>query len=416
MHICMECFRFLCVVLVAKAFTGAGTEIVPLESLGTASLAEWGRLRLSIAELRKTHTVKVLTLMRHAEAESNVAERAVGHERWYQELSRLDTYFDPPLTTLGISQAQQLSVTLGGAMTAGLRPDLVLVSPLLRALQTAQLAYNATSTASIRRRSLIVAREDLRAVLGVQTCNRRRPTDILKDWFPGADFESYMVPDVPMASAGGVSSSESSAPSILGDPLWKADTRETDKELEARAERFLQWVWRQPESSLAVVTHHGMLGAMRSVLSRDEEEEEEEEGKGDNAATVAARNVMRGGDFGYDIGNAEATVMLLASRHGSGLQLPPQESGIWVLGKAMVLLALLKVSVLVCCYGAYRKIKPYMMPRENVSQGPSEDSEEVAGGEQIRYKGVLYVRVAQADTPLEDTNLPPLDPDERASS
>ena len=76
----------------------------------------------------------------------------------------------------------------------------------------------------------------------------------------------------------------------------------------------------------------------------------------------------------------------------------------------MLLLALLKVTVLVGCYGMWRRFSHLVLPRTNVSEGPSEESEELdEGGGRLRYKGVLYVRVAQADTALDDTSAPPLE-------
>ena len=53
----------------------------------------------------------------------------------------------------------------------------------------------------------------------------------------------------------------------LQDPLWHSDLRESDDDLMARAERFLQWAfWFRHESSLAVVSHHGLIAAMLRVL------------------------------------------------------------------------------------------------------------------------------------------------------
>lgn len=89
-----------------------------------------------------------------------------------------------------------------------------------------------------------------------------------------------------------------------------------------------------------------------------------------------------------------------------------------LLGKAVLLLAALKLTGVIFLYFVWRKIAPIVMPRRNVdiSEGPSlkessvwdwlepnsEDTPEVLGSENLRYKGVLYVRVEVDDNENEN--------------
>jgi hypothetical protein len=89
-----------------------------------------------------------------------------------------------------------------------------------------------------------------------------------------------------------------------------------------------------------------------------------------------------------------------------------------LLGKAVLLLAALKLTGVVFLYFVWRKIAPIVMPRRNVdiSEGPtlrnssvwdwldpgSEDAPEVLDEANLRYKGVLYVRVAVDENVNDD--------------
>lgn len=67
-------------------------------------------------------------IVRHAESEFNVA---------YVDKERDPKIFDPVLTECGIAQSKRL-----GEELANLQPDLIVSSPLTRALQTAHVASN----------------------------------------------------------------------------------------------------------------------------------------------------------------------------------------------------------------------------------------------------------------------------------
>jgi len=73
-------------------------------------------------------------LVRHAESCTNVIAR---RQPWHAQYKRL-LYTDPPITNDGKEAAQQLKAAL---KAKGVKPDLVLSSRLLRAIQTAQELY-----------------------------------------------------------------------------------------------------------------------------------------------------------------------------------------------------------------------------------------------------------------------------------
>lgn len=95
-----------------------------------------------------------------------------------------------------------------------------------------------------------------------------------------------------------------------------------------------------------------------------------------------------------------------------------------LIGKAVLVLAALKLTFVIFLYFIWKKIKSIIMPRRNVdiSEGPtlksssvwdwlepdneSSDSPELINNENLRYKGVLYVRVADEESSIEDQDLP----------
>ncbi|MDC7121206.1 histidine phosphatase family protein [Cellulomonas fimi] len=86
--------------------------------------------------------VTELMLVRHGESVGNVAAAAA--ERARQEVIDLDTRdADTPLSALGAEQATALGAWLADASSAASGPDVVWVSPYVRAVQTATIALRA---------------------------------------------------------------------------------------------------------------------------------------------------------------------------------------------------------------------------------------------------------------------------------
>jgi len=98
---------------------------------------------------------------------------------------------DSPLTELGKRQCE------GQRPVASLlRPEVVIVSPLLRALQTAKLSfadYHATGTNNSNGAVPWIAHEGCREELGFLICNKRRRLSEIKADFPEIQFPSEMT-------------------------------------------------------------------------------------------------------------------------------------------------------------------------------------------------------------------------------
>jgi len=174
--------------------------------------------------------VKCITLVRHAQAESNVAGMVT------RDAYRSEEWFDARITELGREQARGLNARLGAAGTMD-RFEVVLTSPLSRALQTMEVAFEGCSAKR-------VAVEGCRERLGVNPCDRRRSLAELRERFPGVDFDEAM----------GECSEH--------DALWEGygkERREPKEHLEARFVAFLRYLLSRPEREIAVVTHSSFL-------------------------------------------------------------------------------------------------------------------------------------------------------------
>lgn len=134
---------------------------------------------------------KQVSFIRHGEAVHNVAARDVGAEASFAD-PRLT---DSPLTETGLAQAADLRQTL---LQSGVKFDLVIVSPLLRTLQTAatlfgeqdgQPSLSALHTASGTSVPLpMLAVEVVREAFGVHFSSKRGPVSAVQGDFPEVDF------------------------------------------------------------------------------------------------------------------------------------------------------------------------------------------------------------------------------------
>ena len=160
--------------------------------------------------------------------------------------ARSDAYFDAPLTNLGRAQAQNASSRLRFLANTGLHIDRVIVSPLTRTLQTAQLATHGELTGVTGRFEAV---ELLRERMGMYPCDSRHGRDFLEATFGDiADFRY-----VPRGS---------------NDTYWSPEYRESESEVEERVLRFLKWLWsRHPDDNiLLVVTHSHFIRALYKVV------------------------------------------------------------------------------------------------------------------------------------------------------
>ncbi|XP_024969436.1 phosphoglycerate mutase-like protein 1 [Cynara cardunculus var. scolymus] len=198
------------------------------------------------------HRSKTIHLVRHAQGIHNVAGEK-DHSAYLSE-----ELFDAHLTTLGWQQVDNLRKHVH-ASGLSKSVELVVVSPLLRTMQTAVGAFGgegsadgndvpplmAKNTGNSNRPAIsslncppFIAVELCREHLGVHPCDRRRSISEYKAMFPAIDF-SLIEND--------------------GDVLWTADTREKNEEVAARGVKFMKWLLTREEKEIVVVTHSGFL-------------------------------------------------------------------------------------------------------------------------------------------------------------
>eukprot|EP00188_Purpureofilum_apyrenoidigerum_P002420 Plantae.Rhodophyta-Purpureofilum_apyrenoidigerum.ctg24988.p1 GENE.Plantae.Rhodophyta-Purpureofilum_apyrenoidigerum.ctg24988~~Plantae.Rhodophyta-Purpureofilum_apyrenoidigerum.ctg24988.p1 ORF type:complete len:230 (-),score=29.10 Plantae.Rhodophyta-Purpureofilum_apyrenoidigerum.ctg24988:160-849(-) len=172
---------------------------------------------------------KIVHLIRHGQGFHNeAAEREFGGCQCGTD-ARKCVYNRPDLkdarlTKKGESQATALS-------KLDMRPQLVLVSPLTRTLQTASLAFP-------EEKSPMRAVEEIREVLHHE-CDRRGTIEEVRVKFPHVEFGSNL------------DNEDKLFPIYNGyepeDIVWQ------------RGKRALSWLMERPESELAIVSHSGFL-------------------------------------------------------------------------------------------------------------------------------------------------------------
>lgn len=188
---------------------------------------------LIIMMTRATATItKQLWILRHGQALHNpraeaAKERGCSHDE-FLDWMRQDDALDADLTELGKDQA----VRVGSTKDWG-DLDLIVASPLSRAIRTAELI---TPTMTSTRR---IAVEEFREINGWLLNAKRRSVDELVQHFPSWDF-SELTP---------------------ADDLWSNDL-EDEASCSERGYQGLCWIMRQPESNVLLVAHGGILRFM----------------------------------------------------------------------------------------------------------------------------------------------------------
>lgn len=207
---------------------------------------------------------KIIHLVRHGQATHNKARDDNPTLNVYTD----EAYFDAPLTALGWKQALYLREHI--ANTNSIKPQLVVTSPLSRAIQTAiavfgsgnslrpsESQFNALMLDHVcpKRPSISAegcpkfqAIEWCRECIGEHPCDRRRPVSQLQSQYPAIDF-SDMVNDE--------------------DVHWKVDKRETAEEVGYRAAMLANWLCNQTEQRIAVVAHSGFLWEFTRLFRED---------------------------------------------------------------------------------------------------------------------------------------------------
>ncbi|XP_041017273.1 phosphoglycerate mutase-like protein 1 isoform X2 [Juglans microcarpa x Juglans regia] len=208
------------------------------------------------------HRCKTLHLVRHAQGIHNV-EGEKNHDAYLSY-----DLFDAQLTALGWKQVHNLRKHVQ-ACGISKSIDLVIVSPLLRTMQTAVGVFGGEAyTDGVNVPPLMVANtgnsghpaisslncppfvavELCREHLGVHPCDKRRSIREYRPLFPAIDFSLVENDD---------------------DILWKPDIRETNEEVADRGQKFLKWLWTREEKEIAIVTHSGFLFHTLSSFGND---------------------------------------------------------------------------------------------------------------------------------------------------
>ena len=178
---------------------------------------------------------KIVHFQRHGQGYHNLiyammAEHGSPVEDIYSTDPKLNPFVrdelcDAPLTSLGRDQCLEKR-----QLANSLNPELIVVSPLHRAVQTAQLTF-ADFIGDVQ----FVAHDLCREELGLLKCNKRRPLSESLREFPHVDFS--------------LTSGEE-------DRLWQPDERESPLAKSKRIYSFLaDYIQHRPEKEIAVVGH-----------------------------------------------------------------------------------------------------------------------------------------------------------------
>jgi broad specificity phosphatase PhoE len=171
---------------------------------------------------------KLLYLIRHGYSLHNQIFVEMGYN---VNAFRIPEVIDSPLT----GEGQRQSIDLGHQWSDKHNIELVVVSPLMRALETAVNIFGDTNIP-------IICQEYLREYpIGRDTCNLRSDRDILQRKFPSIDFSSIHYNK---------------------DILWKAgeENMETIDALNSRISLMKDYLSRRPETKIAVVGHSSYIG------------------------------------------------------------------------------------------------------------------------------------------------------------
>jgi len=169
---------------------------------------------------------QILHLVRHGHSLHNELFHKIGVQAF-----RIPATIDSPLTQEGHLQ----SIELGHSWQNKKDIELILVSPLTRALETCMNIFGDTEIP-------IISNEFLREYpIGEDTCNKRSSLSLLKNRFPKIDFQL----------------------DVDRDTLWKEDYRENMIELEQRLEKMITYLQRRPEKNIAIIGHSSFFGQFK---------------------------------------------------------------------------------------------------------------------------------------------------------
>lgn len=160
-----------------------------------------------------------LYCVRHGTAQHNIRFKEVGSKAFHEQM---DTHLVPE----GIAEAIHLSKTWRDITEI----ELVVVSPLSRALQTADLIFKEVDV------PIVVLEDLIEFPQHKEICNKRAPRIELQALFPKFDFKN-----------------------IEEFTQWNTNKEETHNELRKRCQRVKKWLSKRSEKKICLVSHSSFL-------------------------------------------------------------------------------------------------------------------------------------------------------------
>lgn len=201
---------------------------------------------------------KVLYLARHGQGVHNFAELKYGAEwetKWKLEYGDGELVWGPDaeLTELGCEQAKANHTAWREQLQKGVPlPQVFYSSPFIRALDTMEytwLGLMLYDKQKIEAPPLVV--EDLREVIGVHTCDKRKTRSHMEHRFPRVIVEDSMTEE---------------------DELWTETHRETHDEHDMRVHRYLEnlfnldWDKEKQHTYVSITAHSGAINTFLRVI------------------------------------------------------------------------------------------------------------------------------------------------------
>ena len=183
---------------------------------------------------------QLIYFIRHGLAKHNENFKKYGEKTFYDP-----NFTDTKLIREGINQSKKLSSTWEEINNI----ELVLVSPLYRTLETANIIFNGISVP-------IISLENLREYpMGEQTCNKRSDKKILLKDFPNINFDNIKSNN---------------------DILWDPNNTETIESLDNRINEIKKYIKTRNEKKICIISHTIFIEKMKnntiSLIEKGESE------------------------------------------------------------------------------------------------------------------------------------------------
>jgi broad specificity phosphatase PhoE len=221
------------------------------------SIKNFKSIRINHSDI---NNIKIVHFIRHAEGHHNVIRRLPD-----KRIRLSKDYEDAHLTTKGIQQCNDFASKIGHQI----KPDLVVISPMNRTIQTATFCFP-----HLMNKVPWIALEHIREHASSAPYNQRLPlTQHNETYGHYVDFTEIMStsPDVdPLKTLLDTRQPKPSS-AIVAPHMAEQDSKlemnyETTEEIQERARRFLHWLSKRPEREVLVVSHARFLQELLSAV------------------------------------------------------------------------------------------------------------------------------------------------------